>query len=488
MRKLLFALLLLVCLSVAGQESATFSIEQLHEDFEVFQGSLEDFHPGLYWYRDKVEMDQVFQSGRERLTEPLTERQFYRVLASALSKVGCGHTYISISKSTFDKEFTRYLPIKLHFDSGKAYYLRTYGEEQVAMSPGSQITSINGVPMDSIYAACLDQMTGDGFIQTGKISALNDHFWYNHAELFDVYDVYEIEYLNEEGALQEINIPSMPKEEIYRYFFKEDGSVAAKRNLILNMDNAVPVLRIKSFFGWKEGLIKQRIEKKFKEAFTKINEQEVDELIIDLRGNGGGRVPWVLYSYFVNESFVFAKNADFIFSKSSAYYPHQKLHAGMKWIKRKWWHTWAPGSSRMSKIDSTRYEMPALYMTKPYQPNRTFFEGDVYILIDGFSFSAASDFAAMMKSSGLATIIGEESGGGYYGNTSMQKSYVTLPNSKLRLEIPLVRHQLNVDPDKNPLGRGVIPDHEVSSTLEDVLHGKDRQMEWTLDFIKNGSN
>lgn len=488
MRDLLFALCLLLYFTVAAQEPTTFSIDQLREDFEVFQGSLEDSHPGLYWYRDKTEMDQVFQSAKDRLTQPLTERQFYRTLSATLSKVGCGHTYISISKSTFDKEFTRYLPIKLHFNNGKAYYVKTYGEEQIAIKPGSQITGINGVSMDSIYAACLDQMTGDGFIQTGKISALNDHFWYNHAEIFDVYDVYEIEYLNEDGALQKINVPAMPKEEIYGYFFKEDESVEAKRNLVLNMDNAVPVLRIKSFFGWKEGLRKVRIEKKFKEVFAEINEQEIDELIIDLRGNGGGRVPWVLYSYFVREPFLFAKNADFIFSKSSDYYSYQKLHADMKWIKRKWWHTWAPGASRMSKIDSTRYEMPSLYMTKPYKPKGPLFEGDVYILIDGVSFSAASDFAAMMKSSGLATIIGEESGGGYYGNSSMQKSYVTLPNSKLRLEIPLVRHQLNVDPDKNPFGRGVIPDHEVLPSVEDVLNGRDRQMEWTLDFIQNGSN
>ena len=182
--------------------------------------------------------------------------------------------------------------------------------------------------------------------------------------------------------------------------------------------------KIKQFFDWKEGKKRIKFEKRLKEIFKSIDAAEVQHLIIDLRDNGGGKVPWVLYSYFVDEEFLFARGADFIFSKSSPYYKYQKLHPNMKYLKRKWLHTWLPGSNKMSKVNDSRYELTGLYMTKLFKPSGPHFTGSVFILTNGGTFSAASDFAAMMKSSQLATFIGEETEGGYYGNTSMQKSYV----------------------------------------------------------------
>ncbi len=488
MRFLLMAFALLLTITATSQEPTTFSSDALREDFKVFRGSLEDSHPGLYWYRNRKEMDRIFQETQVQLTQPLSERQFYRTLSAALSKVGCGHTFISHSKSTLEKEFTAFLPMQLRFESGKAYYIKTYGEDNIAMNPGSEITYINGVSMNSIYTACMDMMAGDGYTETGKINMLNDHFWYTYTELFDAPKTYDLEYIDEKGKQQQLSVSAISKEAMYGLFFAGNDSPEARRNIVLSINDTIATLKIKSFFGWKEGKKRVSVEKKLKEVFLTLEAQEVKELIIDLRNNGGGRVPWVLYSYFVDKSFLFAENADFIFSKSSPFNSYQKLHPAMRFVNRKWLHTWLPGSSKMSKLDSSRYEMTGLYLTKPYKPKQPTYNGKVYILTNGVTFSAASDFAAMMKSSGLAIIIGEESGGGYFGNTSMEKSYVTLPHSKIQLEIPLVRHQLNVDEKKNPFGRGVIPDHEVLPSIEDVINGFDRQMEWTLNFIKEQSH
>lgn len=483
MKDFLSAFLILLS-SFATAQDQTFSVDDLKEDFAIFQGSLEDFHPGLYWYRDKKEMDKIFESARAKLSTPMTERAFYRALASIISKVGCGHTYTSLSKATLEEELVAYLPFQLQFEAGKAFYIKSYGEGQTAINPGNEVTHVNGVPMDSLYLSCLDMLPGDGFSKTGQLNTLNAHFWYTYAELFDAPNNYEIQFLDDHFNKQTFTIPAMPKEEMYAHYFKKDESVEAKQNVILTFDGRIANLRIKAFFGWKEGGKRLSIEKRLNEAFSEIKAKGATQLIIDLRDNGGGRVPWVMYSYFVEEPFLFARGADFIFTKSSPYYPYQKLHPNIKWIKNKWLNTWLPSSNKMSRIDGERYRLTGLFMTKPYTPTGPMFEGDVYILTNGGTFSAASDFAAMMKSSGLATILGRESGGGYYGNTSMEKSYVTLPNTKIQLEIPLVRHELNVDSNKNPLGRGVIPDHEVLPSVEDLIQGIDRQMEWTMEFVK----
>ena len=253
------------------------------------------------------------------------------------------------------------------------------------------------------------------------------------------------------------------------------------------MKDDVAILRVRSFFDWKAGKRRVSFKSKLKAAFSELNEEGIADLVIDLRGNGGGRAPWELYAYFVDEPFLFAKRADFIFSKKSSYYSNQKLHKNVQFLKRKWLNTWLPGANKMSLIDSNRYALTGLFMTKPYKPSSPQYKGNVYILIDGGTFSAAAIFAALMKSSGRATIIGEESGGGYYGNTSMEKSYVTLPNAQLRLEIPLVRYQLNVDPSKNPFGSGVLPDYEVLQTAQSIFDAHDYQLRWALAFIKKKS-
>ncbi len=101
------------------------------------------------------------------------------------------------------------------------------------------------------------------------------------------------------------------------------------------------------------------------------------------------------------------------------------------------------------------------------QPASERFTGNIFLLVGRSTASATSDFAAWMHSLGLATIIGEETGGNYYGNTSNWEFNITLPNTKIRLLLPLARYLTNVKPDI-PLGRGIIPDH-LDSPLDSIF-------------------
>ena len=65
------------------------------------------------------------------------------------------------------------------------------------------------------------------------------------------------------------------------------------------------------------------------------------------------------------------------------------------------------------------------------------FQGKVFLRIDGGSFSGAADLAALIHHLKRGTFIGEETGGGYYGNSSGKLLTVTLPNSGLKLQLPL---------------------------------------------------
>ena len=84
------------------------------------------------------------------------------------------------------------------------------------------------------------------------------------------------------------------------------------------------------------------------------------------------------------------------------------------------------------KRDESRFYIRNAKTLKPSRPSFPQFSGSVYILINGGTYSTGADFVSLMKSYQLATFIGDEAGGAYYGNTSGYLITVKLPNSKLR--------------------------------------------------------
>lgn len=68
------------------------------------------------------------------------------------------------------------------------------------------------------------------------------------------------------------------------------------------------------------------------------------------------------------------------------------------------------------------------------------FNGEVYVLINGGSFSATTLLAANLKSSGRAVFVGEETGGAYNGCVAGSLPVYTTPNSKLPFRMGVGSH------------------------------------------------
>ena len=67
------------------------------------------------------------------------------------------------------------------------------------------------------------------------------------------------------------------------------------------------------------------------------------------------------------------------------------------------------------------------------------FDGHLYVLTGGNTFSAATLFAKTVRDQENVTIVGEETGGGAYGNTAWLIPEVVLPRTKVRFRLPLFR-------------------------------------------------
>jgi Peptidase family S41 len=117
------------------------------------------------------------------------------------------------------------------------------------------------------------------------------------------------------------------------------------------------------------------------------------------------------------------------------------------------------------------------------QPRRPTFRGQVFALIDGDSFSTTAEFLSQAHAHHRATFLGEESGGGYYGNTSGFTPILTLPHSQIRMVVPLLGYFMAIPPGQ-PANHGIVPDHPVRYTIDEVLAGQDKEMALALQLAR----
>ncbi len=204
----------------------------------------------------------------------------------------------------------------------------------------------------------------------------------------------------------------------------------------------IAVLRLSTFFDGFLQPTGENFQGFLDSAFNDIKAKRVSRLIIDIRRNQGG----------------YDHNGEIVYS----------------YLTRKPFRYYASQESVKGKITESQNHDLSLQ-----QPKENSFNGKVYFLIDGRSFSGAAEFAAVAKSEHRGPFIGEETGGGYYGNTSGSEVFVTLPASQISCRIPLINYTLAVKKAAFP-DRGVLPDYPVYATIYDILEKTDGQMAFAL--------
>ena len=143
---------------------------------------------------------------------------------------------------------------------------------------------------------------------------------------------------------------------------------------------------------------------------------------------------------------------------------------------------WQTGDQMVRRPDG-KYRMVKHPNWGLQEPSKPTFAGKVYILINGGSFSTTAEFLSQAHYHKRATFIGEESGGGYYGNTSGGVPALTLPNTRLTLYVPLVRYNLAVR-GHEAATHGVFPDHPIHYTIDELLAGTDKELTLALELAR----
>ncbi|MFK8006101.1 MAG: S41 family peptidase [Saprospiraceae bacterium] len=473
MKKLLFITILLLISKLAITQKNPFELknfnpdstqQELHNLFQEFRLK----HPGFYRYNNKLTFDDEIDSVISSIKKPINELEIYRLLKPLFAKIGCLHTGISLSEKTENliNSQPNCLPFLLYYKNGKAFIWQNYSQNP-EIKTGTEITKINGRDIKSIYQELLLNIPMDGFNQTGKFKLLEYSFptWYrNIIEITGDFSV-EIKNANNTSTLL---IKGIKANQLPSY------QKMISKKLDLKIEGDIAILTVPSFSKSYHKANNQKFKKEIKRYFKKIKKEKVKNLIVDFRGNTGGSDSNA--AFFVSHFF---KKPFRYWERIEVSEPIAKDIKGMnrlfyaKPVKQDSIWLWKKSPLFTNEFDFYKKQKPA----------KNSFAGDTYFMINGLCMSSCADAAAILKFNTKGVFVGQETGGGFQGNTSG-----LIPESQLSsglvFSIPLLKYINAVDPNVN-FGRGTIPSVKIESSPLDNLNGKDSVLEKVFDIIRN---
>ena len=463
--------------AVFAQSEQTFSLKEAQKDFSVFRGAFEEIHPGLYWHQSRESMDRQFDQARQSLYDGMTEGDLFQALAPVVSAMGCGHSSIWLSDETQERlnERWKFLPFELKFIGGKAYgRFHTAAQEgqKNPSAPGHQLLMINGQDIDSLVRAFLPLIPHDGYNTTFPYKWLEWQFANYHRILVGAADQYEVTYLDPQGQQQTILFQAQTQRQIAASREEKSDQHADILSMEYLAQHQTAILTVREFSNWSRNDKRVQFMKELQRHFEEMDASGTENLILDLRGNLGGSdvMGLELLSYLIDEPIQEFHKIESRAPKPThlAYSDNSKLY----YFKTK-------------KVNDTTYHATGVRTLKPYGPSKPGFKGKLYVFINGLTFSTASDVAAQLQSRKRGYFIGQETGGGYSGNTSGSSIKIILPHSGLVCWVPIGRYYPNL-PEPDMPGRGVFPDERLEPTIQDISAERDVHLERALQLIEAG--
>ena len=464
-------------------------MQQVEKDYSIYQNILEQHHPSIYWYTSKDSMDYYFNWGRQHLKDSMTEPEFRKVLTYVTAKINCGHTTVRSSKGWNKYSDTvklgKMFPLSMKVWDEAMVVTANLNRRDSILKRGAVITKINGRTKESITDTLFDYISTDGYNRTHKYQTLSNRGFFGslYTSLFGLSEKYTIEYKDSLGQTKMTIIP------VYNpaadtagrtgtRTFRQSTPQPSKKERRRQQANTIRLLKVDSAnhtammdlssFGRDYGL-----KKFFHNSFRALQDNKIGHLIIDVRGNGGGSVSnsTLISRYLANQSF----------KVSDSLYAVKKRGPYQRYIKDHFWNNLFMAFFTKKKKDG-RYHFGYFerHFFNPKKSNH--YNGQVYILTGGNSFSATTLFVSAVIKQENVTVIGEETGGGAYGNSAWLIPDATLPETGLRFRVPLFRLVVDKTVPKN--GRGVQPEIASFPTIDAVKKGSDYKLDKAMELIK----
>jgi hypothetical protein len=263
-----------------------------------------------------------------------------------------------------------------------------------------------------------------------------------------------------------------------RYVAMEDPLIMRERPMRLEFPQPdAAVLTLSSFHDWRWRQAGFDYQKDIAAIFSIIAAHKPARLIVDLRGNEGGNagIGVEVLGHLVNAPYQIYAYKELRDYRFPALLPNVNNPKALDIFTA---NSVEPAAGGVLHVKTS---LPNETWSRPLAPYLGGFHGRLYVMIDGATGSAGSQLATMLRVNRPdAIFVGEEAGGDMEGPISSPYLELKLPNTKIRVNVPVLKKVFVLKNHPYERGRGVPPDHAVLRTQNDIANGRDPALQYAL--------
>lgn len=433
-----------------------FSKEKTIEDYGILYSSLINYHPAPFFYLKENDLAAFYENQKALITDSLSEMELLFLCRELITKIRCGHTQALPSEDWFKsiRGLKNQIPFEVKNIEGKLYISSTI-DSTFDFHVNDELISVNTVPVKDIIDRLLTMETGDGFTQTFRNRIVEIRFRIYLLFLLGIPPEYVIEFRNSEGEVKQttiqptkekiIEIPKPGVPDNLKMIFENTWS-----SFSFDSDANLGYLKIVSFLEKKE------YKKYYKQVFKYLKQHPNSKLIIDLRENPGG-------DFRHGNRFLTYLSSEKVFLNFER---PRKDRTENEFVKFNYWDKLVQFAFA---VKPRKYKTEGqITETFVYRPKKNAFNGKLYVITNGITFSQAALVSSHLREHG-AVFFGQETGGAEIGCNGMLTYKLVLPNSGIKVDIPA--YHVKSNSTKGQFGYGVKPDFPIALTVDNTIDG-----------------
>lgn len=473
------AILLLLFCNAAGQTK--YSKRELLQDLSVLEGIITRTNPQLT-RAGKAEMEKVFaEAARSFSLDNVTGLDFMKYISALRLNTGYdAHASFTLQEHLFP-DLPVFFPVPVYILEDRF----VVNSEGAALPYASIIKTINGVSTNSILQKLVPADREKGFMKYRVGSVF-------HAVYFLIYGAandFVITYQEDINASEEKTV-TCKAVSLRDAFALQQGAVFPLSKL--TVPNANPVtwvfdevtrtfyLPLRSFMlpPRDSSMLSGPV---FDSLFKVIRDKGARSLVLDIRGNGGGamELPGLLLSYLMDSTFYEAHHFKMVPVKNIPvdYLKRiDQIAVPSKTDGRKMLYRLYDGSvTRNGEVSKNMYFKR--------DPSPYHFSGQVGLLTDGGTFSAAAYFASLFQHFKRGTIMGSPTGGAARQMTAGHTLEYELPHTKIAVSLPLMYMTFDESVVDDSQSDYIMPDIRIS--FEQQYQYFYRKQDWGIGIRIN---
>lgn len=440
-----FYYLLILFLSVnllIAQESPYYTNlnrKEMQMDLDSLKNTLQAYHPGLNRYNNEVDILAYIDSAKLELPDSLNVIAFQHQVAEMVALVGCSHTRMRtpLKWNAYYDEQAMYIPFNLTYINGHYFVNETF-DQTLHIKVGDQIEWINNMSIEGYMAQINPLISSDGNSPDRKRAAIKTGFYWYSGYIFGTeMSHYKIQV--KKGHLNQlIEVPAVTRQQI------KDIRKATKKEMPLAeghwAESGIFYFKVNSFAIQDTRQNKFEYGKMIDSIYWTQRADTAKHIVLDFRGNPGGlsEMGALLCLYFMPEPFVYCRALEMKTNLIPKNLPYEALPSYPDF----------PNGIREKDGKYYWVNHPAL---GKFTPMEGAFSGDLIVLCDGGSNSTTTEVISVLHDRPKTRFAGSSPGGAYVGSNSGIEIELTLPNSGIRVLVPLIAYHIrNENPYSTP--------------------------------------